>query len=179
MPDGIGGKIAHGARGADGGAGEIADRQAVDLQQAAAKPQRRVDGLRGQPRRADRTGLDLEVEIAVREAVDADVADEQRGEGGQPVDVERAADKLEHGRGLRVLGLPPLRFAAKGRAAEHEFEVAERLPLPGQVDVGAKPGGRQAPDRLVDVLRSPGREARWLADRQAAATRKTRVRPRS
>ncbi len=125
----IGGEILDRAGRADRRAGKVADRQPVDLQQPLAQPQRRIHRLRRQAGRADRPGLDLQVEIAVGEAVHADIADEQRSEGREPVDVERTAGKLEHGRRLGVARLPALRFAAEGRAAEPEFEIAEDLAL--------------------------------------------------
>ena len=145
--------------------------QAIDLEQPLAQPERRVHRVGGQPGGAHRSGLHLEVEVAVGEADRPDIADEQRGECGKPVDVERAAFQRQRDGGLGALRLAALGMAAECRIAEPEFEIVEALPFPAEVDVGAKACRRQAADRVVDILRQPGREAGRLADRQAAASR--------
>ena len=168
LPDGIGGEILDRAGRADRRAGQ---GPPIDSRSISSSPsrslQRGVHRLGRQPGGADRPGLDLQIEVAVGKAVRAVVADEQRGEGGKPVDVERAAGKLEHRR-------TAWRRAAAGASASPRNVASpspssrslKRLPLCCQVDPGAETGGGQPPDRVVDILRHPGREAGGLADRQ-------------
>ena len=76
------GKIAQRPGRADRRAGQPAERQAVDLEQPFAQPERRINRIGGQSGRVHRSGLYLQVEVAVGKADGADIADEQRGECG-------------------------------------------------------------------------------------------------
>ncbi len=159
-------EILDAAGGADRGAGQPAHRQPVYLQRALPQPQRRIQRIGRQAPGFDRPGLDLEIEVAVGEAVGALVGHEDRGEGRQSLHVERAAVQRHRHRGPCAGRLGGVDAAGELGLAEDQFQVAEALPVVAHLHVGLEAGGRKAADRLVHVAGQPCREARGLADRQ-------------
>ena len=152
-------EIPDAAGGADLGAGKPAHREPVYLQHATAQPQCGVHRIGGQAGDGHRAGLDLEIEVAVGEAVGALVGNEERGEGRQPLDIHLPAFQPHLDRGSGIGRLGRIDMAPELRLAEHEFEIGEGLARVGEVHLGIEARCRQAADRLVHVLGQPCREA--------------------
>ena len=160
------GEPAKSTGGGDPGPFQPLDPETIDLEIALLKPERGIDLVGGNARHDDRPGLDPEVDVTVRQAIDPGIADEQRRERRHAVDIEQSAGQVEQHRRPAVLGSVVVDAAPEHGVAERKFEIGETLPALGQFDLGVEAGRRKAPDRLVDVARYPCGEARRLADRQ-------------